>query len=124
MAKQLKSETQMYQVTWITLNAVKHLHVAKIKLAQFLKGSKSKIVKQIENEAVYGGLFWYDIPTITGFIEQLETIGVIHKKAISGSPYNYSIFEITEAGNKVLEEKRQIPLQEIKQVKPITVGES
>src|SRR3989338_94566 len=124
MVKQSKSEAQMYQVTWIILNAVKHLHVGKIKLAQFLKGSKSKIMKQIEDEAVYGGLFWYDTPTITGFIEQLETIGLIHKKAISGSPYNYSIFEITEAGNKVLEEKRQIPLQEIKQVKPITVGES
>ena len=124
MVKQSKSEAQMYQVTWIILNAVKHLHVGKIKLAQFLKGSKSKIMKQIEDEAVYGGLFWYDIPTITGFIEQLETIGLIHKKAISGSPYDYSVFEITDAGRKVLEEKRQIPLQEIKQVKPITVGES
>jgi len=124
MVTQSNSETQMYQVTWIILNAVKHLHVGKIKLAKFLKGSKSKLVKPIEDEAVYGGLFWYDISTITGFIEQLKTIELIHKKAIPESPYNYSVFELTEAGKKVLEEKKEIALRVIKEKKPITVGES
>lgn len=124
MVTQSKYKSQMHQVTWIILNAVKHLQVGKIKLAQFLKGSKSKVVKPIEDEAVYGGLFWYDIPTITGFIEQLENIGLIHKKAISGNPYDYSVFELTEAGNMVLEEKKEIILQVIKEKKAITVGES
>mgnify|MGYP001561956010 CR=1 FL=1 len=124
MVMQSKSEKQMHQVTWIILNVVKHLHVGKIKLALFLKGSKSKVVKPIEDEAVYGGLFWYDIPTITGFIEQLETIGLINKKAISGSHYDYSVFELTEAGNMVLDEKKEIILQVIRQKRAITVGES
>lgn len=124
MSTQSKSESELYQVTWIILNAVEHLQVGKIKLAQFLKGSKSKVVKPISKEVVYGGLMWYDTPTITGFIEQLETIGLIYKKAISGSPYDYSVFELTEAGKKVLEEKKEIALQVIKEKKPITVGES
>ena len=121
---QSESEKQMYQVTWIILNAVQHLHVGKIKLAKSLKGSKSKVVKPIEDDGIYGGLFWYDIPTITGFIKQLETIGLINKKAVSGSYYDYSVFELTEAGKKVLEEKKKIALQIIKEKKPITVGES
>ena len=124
MTTQSKSESGMYQVTWIILNAVKHLQVGKIKLAQFLKGSKSKEVKPIAGEAIYGGLMWYDIPTITGFIEQLETIGLIHKNALPGSIYDYSVFELTEAGKLVLEEKKQIALQIIKENKPITVGDS
>src|SRR3989338_6797411 len=123
MAMQLKSD-ELYQLVWIILNAVKHLKVGKIKLAQFLKGSKSKEVNPIADEAVYGGLMWHDIATITGFIEQLGVIGLIHKKMLSGNPYDYSVFELTEAGRKVLEEKRQIPLQVIKQEKPITIGES
>ncbi len=119
-----KSEFEMYQVTWIILNAVKRLQVGKIKLAQFLKGSKSKDVKSIADKTVYGGLLWYDISTITGFIEQLELIGLIHKKIISGSHYDYSVYELTEAGKKVLEEKKQIALQIIKERKPVVIGDS
>ena len=121
---QSKFESEMHQVTWIILNAVKHLQVGKIKLAQFLKGSKSKEVKSISNEVVYGGLMWYDIPTITGFIEQLEIIGLIHKKVLVESPYDYSVYELTDAGKIVLDEKKQIALQIIKEQKPITVGDS
>ncbi|MBI2548162.1 helix-turn-helix domain-containing protein [Candidatus Woesearchaeota archaeon] len=124
MVKQSKSETQMYQVTWIILNAVKHLHVGKIKLAQFLKGSKSKEVKPISNEVVYGGLMWFDIPTITGFIEQLENMTLIQRKIIQGYSRDYPILELTQAGKLVIDEKKQIPLQIIKQIKPATVGES
>jgi len=124
MDMQSKSESEMYQATWIILNAVKNLQVGKIKLAQFLKGSKSKNVQSISGETVYGGLMWYDIPTITDFIEQLEIIGLVHKKVFSGSPYNYSVFELTEAGKRVLEEKKPIMLQVIKEKKPIIVGDS
>ncbi len=124
MVMQSKSETELYQVTWIILNAVKHLHVGKIKLAAFLKGSKSKKIKPIAGEAVYGGLMWHDIATITGFIEQLENMNLIKRKSLPGYPYDYSVLELTDAGKLVLEEKRQIPLQIIKEIKPITVGDS
>ncbi|PIY60155.1 hypothetical protein COY95_03240, partial [Candidatus Woesearchaeota archaeon CG_4_10_14_0_8_um_filter_47_5] len=124
MALQSKSESEMHQVTWIILTAVKHLQVGKNKLAQFLKGSKSKNIQSISGEAVYGGLMWYDIPTITGFIEQLETIGLIHRKVLRGHPFDYLVFELTEAGKNVLEEKKQITLQSIKEKKPINVGDS
>ena len=124
MGVQQKSESEMFQVTWIVLSVVSRLNVGKIKLAQFLKGSKSKDVISISGEQSYGGLFWYDIPTITGFIEQLEIIGLIHKKNFSGSVYDYSVYVLTEAGKKVLEEKQQITLQIIREVEPITVGYS
>lgn len=119
-----KPESETCQITWIILNAVKRLKVGKIKLAQFLKGSKSKEITQISDKIIYGGLMWHDIPTITGFIDQLESIGLIRKNAPPGTPYFYSTFELTEAGEKVLSEKTQIPLQIIKQVKPITIGDS
>ncbi len=121
---QSKFELSMYQVTWIILSAVKQLNVGKIKLAQFLKGSKSKDLNLIADKALYGGLLWYNIPTITKFIEQLETIGLIHRKVVTGNYYNYTVFELTEAGKTVLEEKKQIALQVIKEKKPITVGDS
>lgn len=113
-----------YQITWIILNAVKNLRIGKVKLAQFLKGSQSKNVKQISGKVIYGGLMWYDISTITGFIEQLENMKLIQRKIVSGHPYNYPILELTEAGNLVLEGKKQIQLQVIKKVKPIKVGDS
>ena len=124
MVTQLKSELESYQVTWIILNAVKHLQVGKIKLAQFLKGSKSQDVKPISNEVIYGGLMWFDIPTITGFIEQLENMTLIQRKMLEGYSRDYPILELTQAGKLVLDEKKQIPLQIIKQIKPATEGES
>lgn len=124
MAMESKSDSELYQVAWIVLNAVKRLKVGKIKLSQFLKGSKSKVVKPIAGEAVYGGLMWHDIPTIAGFIEQLESMDLIQRRIISGYSRDYPILELTEAGKLVLEEKKLIPLQIIRQAKPITVGDS
>lgn len=124
MAAQSWSEAETRQVTWIILNAVDLLQVGKIKLAQFLKGSKSKCVKSISGNAVYGGLMWFDISTITGFIDQLERMGLIHRKIISGYPRDYPVLALTEAGKLVLEEKKQIPLQVIKQSQPANVGDS
>ncbi len=114
----------MHQVTWIILTAVKHLQVGKIKLAQFLKGSKSKDIMPIAYEQGYGGLMWHDIPTITGFIEQLEALRLIYRKMLPGSAYEYSVFELTDAGKSALEEKKCIPLKTIKKETPITVGKS
>lgn len=119
-----KPKSETCQITWIILNAVKRLKVGKIKLAQFLKGSKSKEITHISDKVIYGGLMWHDIPTITGFIDQLENIGLIRKNAPPGIPHFYSTYELTEAGEKVLSEKREIPLQIVKQAKPITVGDS
>ncbi len=120
MVMQSKSETP--QVTWIILNAIKELQVGKIKLAQFLKGSKSKNIISINIKQGYGGLMWCDTPTITGFIEQIEVIGLINKKNINQGYYNYPVYFLTEAGKKVLEEKTEIALQKIKHTKPISVG--
>ena len=119
-----KYDSEMHQLTWIILNTVKHLKVGKNKLAAFLKGSKSKEVKPLAQELLYGGLFWYDIPTIAGFIEQLENMNLIQRKTLEGYNYDYSVFELTNAGKLVLEEKQQIPLHILKEVKPITVGDS
>ncbi len=120
----MAAQSESYQVTWIILNAVKHIHAGRIRLAEFLKGSKSKDVRAISSETIYGGLMWYTISTIKGFIEQLESMNLIQKKVVPGHPYDYAVFELTDAGRLVLEKKQQIPLQIIREAKPITAGNS
>lgn len=117
-------EPNLDQIAFIVLKSVKNLNVGKYKLAQFLKGSKSKDVQWITNEVGYGKLYLYDISTIIGFIEQIEVIELIKRKVISEYPYDYSIFEITNAGEKVLEDSIQVALPIIKEKKPIIVGNS
>ncbi|MEK6903693.1 MAG: helix-turn-helix domain-containing protein [Nanoarchaeota archaeon] len=117
------SEDGLRKIAWLILNAVEQLHVGKFKLVAFLKGSKSKDVETIIDQKLYGGLFWHDIPTIMGYIDQLEDLHLIQRKNIEGTRY-YSYVELTDEGRKALEEKREIPLQIIKKIKPITVGES
>ena len=59
--------------------------------------------------------------TIMGFIEQLEEMELLRRLTF----YDYySALELTEAGNKVLDEKIKIELQIIKKEKPTTVGDS
>src|SRR3989344_1757271 len=111
------------QIVWIILNAVKDLKVGKHKLAQFLKGSKAKDVANLSSQQGYGGLLWYDIATIIGFIEQLEQMGFIKRVRLTIDDY-YSALELTEAGKKVLEEKIKVELQIIKRDKPIVIGTS
>src|SRR3989338_5727839 len=110
-------------IAWIILNAVKNTKIGKYKLAEFLKGSKAKDVTHLSGRQGYGGLLWHDIATIAGFIEQLEQIGLITRKSEAIDGY-YSILELTEAGEKVLEEKMNIELQIIKKEIPIAVGNS
>ena len=112
------------KVALIILSAVDKLDIGAIKLAQFLKGSKSKLIKPLADKTIYGGLFWYDIPTITGFIEQLMEDELIRREEVVGVEYANSILKLTPAGKKVLEEKIPIELQIRKKIKPVTVGES
>ena len=117
------------QVSLIVLNAVrnfneKNIHVGTQKLALFLKGSKSKDILSLVNEPIYGGLMWHDIDAIAGFIDQLEYMGLIKRKIIPGSERDYPVLELAESGSKVLDEKSEIPLQVIKKVNRITVGET
>lgn len=58
-------EKESCQIAWIALNAVKNLNVGSYKLAEFLKGSKSKKIGYLKNEQIYGGLFWHDIGNIS-----------------------------------------------------------
>ena len=114
------NETErLYQVTWIILNSVKTMKVGKFKLADFLKGSKSKDIASLSSQQGYGGLLWYDISTIVGFIGQLEEMELIKRKVIRDY---YSELELSHAGKKVLDEKIKIELQIIKKEKPLTVG--
>ena len=114
---------ETYQTTWIILNSVKRINVGKYKLAEFLKGSKAKDVASLSSHQGYGGLLWYDIQTIIGFVEQLEQMGLIVRKRITLDDY-YSMLEITEAGKNVLDEKINIELQIIKREKPVSIGDS
>ena len=110
---------ESYQTTWIVLNAVKSLNVGKYKLAEFLKGSKSKDVSHLSNQQGYGGLLWCDISTIIGFIEQLEQMKLITRIKPAIDEY-YSVLELTEAGKKVLDEK--INIEEIAKSRNLAVS--
>lgn len=111
------------KIVWVILNATKNLKVGKYKLAEFLKGSKSKDISNLSSQQGYGGLLWQDIATIIGFTEQLEQMKLIARRRIAIDDY-YSILELTEAGKKVLDEKIKIELQVIKKEKSIIAGES
>ena len=55
---------ETYQVTFVILRAAENIKVGKHKLAEFLKGSKSKDVAYLSNEQGYGGLLWFNINEI------------------------------------------------------------
>ena len=112
---------ETYQITLIILKAAENINAGKYKLAEFLKGSKSKDVARISNEQGYGGLLWFNINEIIAFIEQLEEMDLIKRTSIDDY---YSVLGLTEAGRKVLNEKIRIELQIIKKEKPLTVGDT
>ena len=112
---------ETYQITFVILKAAEKINVGKHKLAEFLKGSKSKDVARISNEKGYGGLLWFSIDEIAAFIEQIEDMGLIKRTSLDDY---YSILELTEAGRKVLDEKIKIQLLFIKKEKPLTVGDT
>ena len=112
---------ETYQITLIILKAAENINAGKYKLAEFLKGSKSKDVARISNEQGYGGLLWFNINEIIAFIEQLEEMDLIKRTSIDDY---YSVLGLTEAGRKVLDEKIRIELQIIKKEKPLIVGDT
>jgi len=120
----MDKKSDSYKLTWVILMATKEIQAGKNRLAIFLKGSKSKQANIISENTGYGGLMWLNIETIKHLIEQTENIGLIKRKIIKNYPYDYTVYELTEAGKLVLEEKKQVPLQPIKISKPETVGYS
>ena len=70
---------ETYQITWTILKAAENINAGKYKLAEFLKGSKSKDVAYLSNEQGYGGLLWFNINEIIAFIEQLEEMDLIKR---------------------------------------------
>lgn len=117
----MKMIEENYQITWIILKAAEKINAGKHKLAEFLKGSKSKDIAYLSNEQGYGGLLWFSIDEIAAFIEQLEDMGLIKRTSLDDY---YSVLELTEAGRKVLDEKIKIQLLFIKKEKPLTVGDT
>ncbi len=120
------SKEEQKQIASIVLRTVYHLQTGKNKLASFLRGSHSKIVrdKELDRKTGYGALLWHDVPTIVGFINQLEEMGFIKTYTVQTGTYSYPILTLSEAGKKVLEEKIEVPLRVQKVVKPITIGDS
>src|SRR3989338_11305716 len=110
------------EVALIILHAVDTVQYGKHKRAGVRKGARAKERRPTRQENVFGGLLWHTISTIEGFIEQLETIGLIERRDIPARPYPFPVYVLTDAGRKVIEKKMQIPLQVIKREKPITVG--
>ena len=122
---ELKNKTinEPESITWIILTAVKELSTGKIKLAEFLNGSKAQDVAYLSNKPGYGGLFWYSTDAIIGFAEQLENMLLIKRKIIHENDF-HGILELAEAGEKVLNEKIKINLQVIKKEKILKVGDT
>lgn len=120
------SKEEQKQIAFIILMAAHYLQTGKNKLASFLRGSHSKIIrdKELDRKAGYGALLWHDVPTILGFINQLEEMGFIKPYFIQTGVYSYPILILTEAGKRALEDKLEIPLQIRKETKPITIGDS
>ena len=120
------SQDEHRQVALIILRAAQHLQVGKNKLASFLRGSHSQVIKEneLDREWGYGAIFWHNVQTINGFIMQLEEIGLLKTDRVQMGKYSYPIITLSEAGKKVLGEHIEIPLQIRKMTKPITIGDS
>lgn len=114
------------QIALIILRAAHYLQTGKNKLASFPRGSHSKIIRdrELDRKAGYGALLWHNIPTIMGFINQLEEMGFIKSYLVQTGIYSYPILPLTEAGKKALDENMEIPLQIRKELKPIIIGDS
>lgn len=125
MGLNISSEEQK-QIALIILRAVSEHQIGKNKLAAFLRGSHSQLVLEpgLDRKAGYGAILWHDIPTIFGFITQLEEKGFLKRYRVQTGDYSYPVLTLSEAGRKVMEEKAGIPLQIRKEVKPVTIGES
>ena len=117
----MENQENTAKIGQIILQAVDNVKLGKHKLASFLKGSKAKSIAPIAHKNIYGRLLWYDIPTIEGFIEQLETLQLIKRDQVD---IFLSYYVLTETGRKAIQEHREIPLQVINKHKPIRFGAS
>lgn len=120
----METRNETRNVAQIILHAIDTVQCGKHKLARLLKGSRSKETILKMQESGFGSLFWHNISTIDGFIEQLERMSLIERKVKQGYLYPYSVYALTDAGKKAMNEKIEIPLQEIKKQEPIIVGDS
>lgn len=118
--------TEQTQIAHIILKTVEELHCGRERLALFLKGSRSRELRKddLNQKKGFGALYWYEIPTIKGFILQLEEMEFIKTSIIKASSYSYPIIKISDAGKVVLNMKIDVPLLIKKIVKPIKIGES
>ena len=103
----MENQHETTEVAQIILHAVDSVQYGKHKLACFLKGSRSKEIIPKIHENVFGGLLWHNISTIEYFIEQLEAMGFIERREKQGYPYPFSVYALTDAGRKVIDEKMQ-----------------
>src|SRR3989344_1691997 len=100
------------QTALIILMAVEHLNTGKNKLAAFLKGSQSKLIKDggLDKRAGYGALLWLDVSVIKSFITQLEEMEFLSSYFVRTGDYQYPQIHLTLLGKKALHEKIDIPL--------------
>ncbi len=117
------------QVAVLILQTVQHLQTGKEKLASFLRGSHSKLVTEgrLDQQQGYGALLWDDIPTIKDYIDQLMRMNLLRQRFVRTPFYSYPILEMTDAGRKVLDEKKTILLLKRKSgqhKKPLIVGDT
>ena len=121
-----KLQNKKENITWIVLQAIHDLNCGKEKVALFLKGSKSHLVKEknLHTKQGYGALFWHTIPIIKSFIMQLKEQRYISEYRVQSDEYSYPILRLTEIGKKALENKEQIKLNITREEKPISLGET
>ena len=100
------------QTAHIILRTAERLKTGKDKLALFLKGSQSKLMKDDELNRLegYGALLWHDISIIRTFIVQLEEMEFLSVYFVNTGDYRYQILRLTPAGHKALNEIIAIPL--------------
>jgi len=100
------------QTAHIILRTAERIKTGKDKLALFLKGSQSKLMKDDELNRLegYGALLWHDISIIRTFIVQLEEMEFLSVYFVNTGDYRYQILRLTPAGHKALNENIAIPL--------------
>src|SRR3989338_5793241 len=96
--KMIKPQEQA-SIAHIILQAVANEQTGKHKLAAFLRGSKSQLIRDpgLDRKQGYGALLWHDILTIEGFIDQLLQMELIKTYKVQTGDFTYPILQLTDA---------------------------
>ncbi|MDI6738108.1 MAG: helix-turn-helix domain-containing protein [Nanoarchaeota archaeon] len=92
------------------------------KMALLLKGSESKLVRNIE-AGFKSGIFWHPTDAVENFIKQMVQKGFLEVRNIGFYPQLRPVLYVSDKGKKAIEEKAEILLEILRKEKEVKLNE-